>query len=115
MSSAKSIEGWTGELHAITPTDRPHGDGYARLQYTAGLALALSGDGYRSQMLADDLERRFPEDTFVKYTYAPVLRGLSAMEHRKLAEAVERLHTALPYERAVNGLNFINFCLGGLH
>ena len=30
-------------------------------------------------------------------------------------EAVERLHTALPYERAVNGLNFSHFYLGGLH
>jgi hypothetical protein len=28
---------------------------------------------------------------------------------------VERLHIALPYELAVNGLNFNHFYLGGLH
>src|SRR5258707_12385254 len=33
------------------------------VQYAAGLALALSGGSSRSQPLADDLERRFPEDT----------------------------------------------------
>ena len=31
------------------------------------------------------------------------------------AEAIEGLHTALPYELAVNGLNFNHFYLGGLH
>ena len=44
------------------------------------LALALSGDSSRSQPLADDLEKRFPEDTFAKFTYVPVLRALSALE-----------------------------------
>jgi hypothetical protein len=34
------------------------------VEYAAGLALALSGDSPRSQPLADDLERRVPEDTF---------------------------------------------------
>ena len=33
------------------------------VEYAAGLALALSGDSSRSQPLADDLEKRFPEDT----------------------------------------------------
>ena len=30
-------------------------------------------------------------------------------------DSVERLHIALPYELAVNGLNFNHFYLGGLH
>ena len=46
------------------------------------LALALSGDSSRSQALADDLEKRFPEDTFAKFTYVPVLRALSALNRR---------------------------------
>src|SRR5208283_4721028 len=57
----------------------------------------------------------FPEDTFVKFTYAPVLRGLAALERSKPAESVERLQTALRYELAVNGLNFNHYYLGGLH
>jgi serine/threonine protein kinase/tetratricopeptide (TPR) repeat protein len=84
------------------------------VEYAAGLALALSGDSSQSQPLADDLEKRFPEDTFAKFTYVPVLRALSALERGRPTDSVERLQVALPYERAVNGLNF-QFDLGGLH
>jgi tetratricopeptide (TPR) repeat protein len=84
------------------------------VEYAAGLALALSGDSSRSQPLADDLETRFREDTFAKFTYSPVLRALSALERGKPADSVERLHIALPYELAVNGLSY-RFYLGGLH
>ena len=84
------------------------------VQYAAGLALALSGGSSRSQALADDLEKRFPEDTFVKFTYAPVLRALAALGRGKPADSVERLQVALRYELAPNGLNF-RFYLGGLH
>ena len=76
------------------------------VEYAAGLALALSGDSAQSQPLADDLEKRFPEDTFAKFTYVPVLRALSALERGRPTDSVERLQIALPYELAVNGLNF---------
>jgi tetratricopeptide (TPR) repeat protein len=85
------------------------------VEYAAALALALSGDASRSQPLADDLEKRFPEDTFAKFTYVPVLRALSALEHGKPADSVERLQLALRYELAANGLNFSHYYLGGLH
>src|SRR4029453_3319661 len=83
--------------------------------YMGALALALSGDSSRSQPLADDLEKRFPEDTFAKFTYVPVLRGLSALDRKKPTDSVAQLQIALPYELAVNGLNFNHFYLGGLH
>lgn len=35
------------------------------LEYGAGLALAISGDSPLSSTLAEDLEKRFPEDTSV--------------------------------------------------
>jgi serine/threonine protein kinase/tetratricopeptide (TPR) repeat protein len=85
------------------------------VQYAAGLALALSGDSSRSEVLARDLEKRLPEDTFVKFTYAPVLRALSALERGKPTNSVQQLQIALPYELAANGLNFNHFYLGGLH
>jgi hypothetical protein len=85
------------------------------VEYAAGLALALAGDSSRSQPLADDLEKRFPEDTFAKFTYVPVLRGLSALERGKPTDSLENLQNALPYELALNGLNFNHFYLGGLH
>jgi hypothetical protein len=85
------------------------------VQYAASLALAFSGDSARSQQLADDLEKRFPEDTFSRFTYVPVLRAFAALERGKPADSVEQLQTTLHYELAINGLNFSHFYLGGLH
>ena len=79
------------------------------VEYAAGLALALSGDSSRSEALAGDLEKRFPEDTFAKFTYVPVLRALAALGRGKPADSVERLQIALRYELAANGLNFSHF------
>lgn len=74
----------------------------------------MSGDSSRSQVLADDLEKRFPEDTMVRFTYVPVLRAISTLNRGRLADSIERLQVALPYELAANGLDF-NLYLGGLH
>jgi serine/threonine protein kinase/tetratricopeptide (TPR) repeat protein len=97
--------------NAIAALERSNG---RDVEYAAGLALALSGDFSRSQTLADDLDKRFPEDTFAKSTYVPVLRALSALARGKPTDSVEQLQTALRYELAVNGLNFGHY-LGGLH
>jgi hypothetical protein len=85
------------------------------VEYAAGFALALAGDSSRSEALAGDLEKRFPEDTFVKFTYAPVLHALAALGRGKPADGVERLEIARPYELAANGLSFNGNYLGGLH
>jgi tetratricopeptide (TPR) repeat protein len=85
------------------------------VEYAAGLGLALSGDSLQSQKLTDDIEKRLPEDTFVKFTYVPVLRALAALAHGKPTDSVERLQVALRYELAANGLIFNRFYLGGLH
>ena len=85
------------------------------VEYAAGLALALSGEFSQSESLASDLEKRFSEDTFVKFTYAPVLRALAALGRGKPGDSVERLQIAVRYELAANGLNFAHHYLGGLH
>ncbi len=85
------------------------------VQYAAGFALALAEDLPRSEALARDLETNFPEDTFAKFTYVPVLRALAALEQGKSEDSLERLQTALHYELAINGLNFSHFYLGGMH
>ena len=84
------------------------------VQYTVGLALAFAGDSSRSEPLAGDLEKRFPEDTFVKYSYAPVLRALAALARGKPSDSVDQLQVAVPYDLAANGLNFYHL-LGGLY
>jgi tetratricopeptide (TPR) repeat protein len=45
----------------------------------------------------------------------PVLRSLSPLHRGNPAETVERLQITLPYELAVNGLDFPRSYLGGLH
>ena len=84
------------------------------VEYAAGLALAFAGDTSRSEALAGALEKRFPEDTFVRFTYVPVLRAIAALELSKPAESVERLQIALRYELAANGIDFAHHYLGGL-
>jgi tetratricopeptide (TPR) repeat protein len=84
------------------------------VEYASALALGLASDSSRSDVLADDLDKRFPEDTFVRFTYLPVLRGLSALHRGQSAESEERLQGALHYELAVNGLS-VGLYLGGLH
>jgi serine/threonine protein kinase/tetratricopeptide (TPR) repeat protein len=83
------------------------------VEYASALALGLAGDSSRSEALADDLDKRFPEDTFVRFTYLPVLRALSALHRGQPTESVERLQPALQYELAVNGLS-VGLYLGGL-
>jgi tetratricopeptide (TPR) repeat protein len=73
------------------------------VQYGAALALALSGDLSRSQALADDLERRFPEDTFVRFTYLPTLRAVLALNRGEPSNAVKLLQIAAPFDLAIPG------------
>ena len=101
-----------GKTRALAALEISHG---RDVEYAAGLALARSGDYSRSEALAGDLANRFPEDTFVKFTYVPVLRALAELGRSRPAESVERLEIARPYELAVNGLDFPYFTLGGLH
>ena len=101
-----------GKQNALAALARSNG---RDVEYAAALALGLSGGSSRSEALAGDLEKRFPEDTFAKFTYVPVLRGLAALGRGKPADSVEQLQIALPYELAANGLNFSSYYLGGLH
>jgi DNA-binding winged helix-turn-helix (wHTH) protein/tetratricopeptide (TPR) repeat protein len=68
------------------------------VEFGAALALALSGDLSRSQALADDVARRFPEDTVVLFSYLPVLRARFALNRGEAAKAIELLQAATPYE-----------------
>jgi tetratricopeptide (TPR) repeat protein len=78
-------------------------------QYGAAVALALSGDSSRSQILADDLEKRFPEDTSVRFGSLPVLHALIALNRRDPRGATALLQAAAPYELAWRAANSIGF------
>jgi tRNA A-37 threonylcarbamoyl transferase component Bud32/tetratricopeptide (TPR) repeat protein len=82
--------------------------------YAAGLALAFSGETTRSESLANDLERRFPRDTIVRFTYVPTLRALAALARHEPARAIELLQANIPYERAIPPTAF-TFFFGSLY
>lgn len=72
------------------------------VEYVSAFALAISGECCRSQALTDELSRRFPEDTIVRFTYLPTLRALLALQRRQPEHAIELLQTAIPYEGGVS-------------
>jgi tetratricopeptide (TPR) repeat protein len=80
--------------------------------YGAGLALALSGDSFRSQAVSDDLSRRFPEDTRIQFIYLPTLSALLALNNREPSKAIESLQTAIPYELGTPSEGGSEFLLG---
>ena len=79
------------------------------VSYATGFALALTGETTRSEWLANDLERRFPRDTVVRFTYVPTLRALAAVARNEPARAIELLQANVPYERAVPPTAFNSF------
>lgn len=70
------------------------------VQGTAALALAMSGDANRAQVIAGSLAKRFLQDTIVQRNYLPTIRAQLALDRKDPAKAIEALETARPYELA---------------
>lgn len=68
------------------------------VQFEASLALALLGDGVRAQHLADDLDKRLPEDTVAHCNYLPSIRAVLALNNKDSSRAIEILGPAAPCE-----------------
>jgi eukaryotic-like serine/threonine-protein kinase len=61
------------------------------------VALAMTGDSSRAQAIADDLGRRFPDDTILHQVTIPCVHAL--IEMKKAPDvAVQALQSATPYE-----------------
>ncbi len=78
------------------------------VQYGAAVALALSGESTQALILANDLQRNFPEDTAIRFNYMPTVSALVALNHGENARARDLLQTAVPNElgqprSAING------------
>jgi eukaryotic-like serine/threonine-protein kinase len=67
------------------------------VEFETALALASLGDGAR----ANDLDKRFPEDTIVNCNYLPSIRALLALNNKDSYRAVEIVRTAAPCELSV--------------
>lgn len=79
------------------------------VKYGAALALAMAGDSALSQTLANDSEANFPEDTAVRFSYLPVIRGRLALSHGEPRKAIELLQAAAPYELGAPPSSFMGF------
>jgi hypothetical protein len=73
------------------------------------LGLALLGDP-RAESLVIDLDRRFPESTFVQFGHLPFLRAQLALNRRDPARAIEILQPAASYELGWHGPATVGFC-----
>ena len=68
------------------------------VQFQAALSLALIGDAAKAQSLADDLAKRFPQDTVAQYIEIPMIRAQLALLHGDSSKAIELLGPSLPYD-----------------
>jgi tetratricopeptide (TPR) repeat protein len=71
--------------------------------YGPAFALALLRDPTQAHKIEADLEKRYPEDTSVQFSYLPALRALEALNQGDPAKALEKTQPAAPYELAVPG------------
>jgi serine/threonine protein kinase/tetratricopeptide (TPR) repeat protein len=65
---------------------------------SVAVALAMTGDGSRSQSIMQDLSRRFPDDTLLRSDWAPCIEALAALNRKAPEQAIEALKAAAPYE-----------------
>jgi eukaryotic-like serine/threonine-protein kinase len=77
------------------------------VQYGAALALAIASDSEKARTLADQLAKRFPEDTMVQFNYLPTVYARISLNHGNPSQAIEALEAAAPYELGIpNGSGF---------
>jgi DNA-binding winged helix-turn-helix (wHTH) protein/tetratricopeptide (TPR) repeat protein len=64
----------------------------------AALALAMAGDTAGASGMADDLSKRFPDDTVLTYNLLPAIRAAIALQSGESGKAVTVLAFSTPYE-----------------
>ena len=77
----------------------------------AALSYALAGDATHAQSLADDLAKRFPQDTVVQSVWLPTVRAQIEISRKNPARSIELLQAAAPYELGMLSWSAINSCL----
>jgi tetratricopeptide (TPR) repeat protein len=75
------------------------------VECTAAPELAMAGDAVRAESLADDLARRFPENTALRFSHMPTIQARVALSRNDPAKAIEFLQDAEPYELGMGSLD----------
>lgn len=73
------------------------------VEFATGLAMAMAPAASPAAQLADDMAKRFPQNTVVQFNYLPTLRGQLALARKNPKEAIEYLQKAAPYELGLPG------------
>ena len=58
------------------------------------LALAVCGEANRAELLTDEMARRFPQDTYIKAFWLPMIRAALEINRNNSAQAVQLLQVA---------------------
>jgi len=56
------------------------------------------GDITQAEALADDVQKRFPEDASTRFSYLPTLRAILTLQRGDAAKAIQELQSAIPYQ-----------------
>ena len=70
----------------------------------AAPVLATAGDAVRARLLAEDLAKRFPENTTLQFCCLPTIQARIALSRSDPAKAIEFLQAAAPYELGMGSL-----------
>jgi tetratricopeptide (TPR) repeat protein len=81
--------------------------------YGPAFALALMHESAQAHKIEADLEKRYPDDTSVQFSYLPALRALEALNQGDPAKAVEMTQAAAPYDLAAPGTKLFSGSLFG--
>jgi DNA-binding winged helix-turn-helix (wHTH) protein/Flp pilus assembly protein TadD len=68
----------------------------------SALALAMCGESRQAQQLAEEMDRRFPQDSFFKASWLPMVHAAVAIHRDDPARAVELLQPAGRVELGIN-------------
>jgi class 3 adenylate cyclase/tetratricopeptide (TPR) repeat protein len=77
----------------------------------AALAYALAGDTARAKAVADDLGKRFPQDTVVQSVWLRTIRAQMEIDRKNALRGIDLLEAAVPYELGMLNGSATNSCL----
>lgn len=89
---AEAVEAKKDASTAVTQSDGRD------VEAAVALAYALADDAVHAQSLANDLAKRFPQDTLAEFNYLPEIRVQLALDQHNPSKAVEILQAASPYD-----------------
>lgn len=77
--------------------------------FAAAIGLAYIGETRHAQAVADDLNRRFAQDTTMQFNYLPAARAKVALNRTSPRDALQVLQAAELYELGFPSLGFYNW------